>query len=161
MEIEEKEWIKSIEEGKRLLTMVHRIIPNLITLILIVSRQMMGTIALLSNRERERKRNKKPEHQSDKSKSKHIKRDNGKQNGLLTEMLPLSVLKWKPVKWMLYDFRKLIVVWKASVFKSITIYWMTTIFKTLCCSCVFQLISLTEYLEQWQSQVLLIKENPH
>lgn len=61
---------------------------------------------------------------------------------------------------MLYDFRKLIVIWKASVFKSITIYWMTTIFKTLCCSCVFQLISLTEYLKQWKAKFYWSKKIP-
>lgn len=38
MEIEEKEWIKLIEEGKRLFIMVYRIIFNLIALILVVSR---------------------------------------------------------------------------------------------------------------------------
>lgn len=45
--------------GKWLITVVHRIIPNLITLNLIVSRQMMGNIALLCNREREKGKKKK------------------------------------------------------------------------------------------------------
>lgn len=58
MEIEEKEWIRSMGDGggrEWLNKAPHRIIPNLIILNLIVTRQMMGNIALLSNREREQK----------------------------------------------------------------------------------------------------------